>query len=278
MAIPADGRRKGKSMAELQQAGRLGAEDSSDPSRLRLGLAQYAPSWEDRAGTRARIAALLEDAPETDLLVLPEMSLTGFTMEAERAELDAGDHAFFAGLARSRRSAVCYGGAEEGRNALFLRGRDGALLGRYRKRHLFGLGGEPGSYLRGENAPAVLEWEGWRILPAICYDLRFAYHFWEAASSVDLALVPACWPASRDPHWRTLLKARAIENQFWVAGVNRIGRDPRLAYAGSSSVIDPAGEVVLDAGDAEGLHVVAIDRARVAAQRARFPFLADRLA
>lgn len=137
----------------------------------------------------------------------------------------------------------------------------------------------------GRGAPGLPEggdavvwtFEGWTILPAICYDLRFAYHFWERAAATDLVLVPANWPGSRREHWRSLLQARAIENQVPVAGCNRVGRDATLAYSGDSLVFDAQGRILADAGEAEGVLTCVVERERTAETRRRFPFLGDRL-
>jgi len=244
--------------------------------RLRLGLVQYAPVWCDPAASMDKLLALLREAPATDLLVLPEMSFTGFTMDAASAVPPPSVLERLSAIAGTRRTGIVYGAVEEGRNRIVLLDRSGARAGTYDKRHLFSLGDESRHYAPGSGVP---DWnfEGWTIRPSICYDLRFPYHFWEGAERCDLALVPACWPGSRERHWKTLLAARAIENQMWVAGVNRIGEEPRLSYNGASMVLDPRGTPVLDAGNAEGIHVVEVDREMVASTRSRYPFLEDRL-
>jgi predicted amidohydrolase len=243
---------------------------------LRLALLQFDPSFEDTAFARARVAALT-DGLSCDLLVLPEMTLSGFSMDPSVASLQDSDLAWYESLARRLGCGIVFGAVEEGRNVAILLGRDGARLGTYAKRHLFSLGGESRVYLRGSDAD-VWTFEGWTILPAICYDLRFAYHFWERAAEADLVLVPANWPCSRREHWRSLLQARAIENQVPVAGCNRVGRDAALAYCGDSLVFDAQGRILADAGDAEGLLTCVVEREHAAETRRRFPFLGDRLA
>jgi len=244
--------------------------------RLRLGLVQYAPTWCDPAASLAKVVELLRLAPDTDLLVLPEMSLTGFTMDASKAALPPAILERISAIARDRKTGIVHGTVEDGRNRIVLLDRRGARAGTYDKRHLFSLGDESRHYAPGSDVP---DWtfEGWTIRPSVCYDLRFPYHFWKGADRCDLALVPACWPGSRERHWKTLLAARAIENQVWVAGVNRIGAEPRLSYKGASTVLDPKGNPVLEAGDREGIHVVEIDRTAVSEARSRYPFLQDRL-
>lgn len=243
---------------------------------MRLGILQYAPVWEDAAATREKIARLVGSHPGCDLLALPEMCLTGFSMDPERTQVTPDDHAFFADLARTHGSALVYCVGDGGQIALFLRDRDGALIGRYAKRHLFAPGGEAANYRSGEVPPEIWNWEGWRILPSLCYDLRFPYQFWSRASESDLILLPANWPTARANHWRTLLAARAIENQCWTVGVNRTGDDPKTRHHGHSQVYDPTGEIALETGSLEGLFTVDLGLDEVATRRQRFPAFADR--
>lgn len=243
---------------------------------LRLGTAQFDQVFEDKQANRVRIEALFEASPGTDLCVLPEMTLTGFSMDPSKTALDEDDHAFFADLARRHRTAIVYGGVVDRSNVAILVDPDGIRRDPYAKMHLFALGNETRHYVPGSKK-TLWRLGGWRILPAICYDLRFSYLFWDVAHDIDLVLVPSNWPASRREHWRTLLQARAIENQVPVAGCNRIGRDPLVRYAGDSLVVGPQGHVLSDAGDAEGVFVASVERAETASVRSRFPFLDDRL-
>jgi len=242
---------------------------------LRLALLQFDPAFEDRAFARSRIDALVAGLT-CDLLVLPEMTLTGFTMSSSTASLGEDDLEWFAALARRIGCGVVFGGVEDGRNVAVLLDRRGERIGTYAKRHLFGLGGETEAYRPGATA-TTWDFEGWKILPAICYDLRFSYHFWDAANGHDLVVVPANWPASRREHWRTLLRARAIENQIVVAGCNRLGADPLARYGGDSLVVDAQGRILSDAADVEGIVLAEVDRSQTARTRERFPFLGDRL-
>jgi omega-amidase len=115
-----------------------------------------------------------------------------------------------------------------------------------------------------------------RVSPFVCYDLRFADELWDLAPATDCYVVVANWPAARRDHWCTLLRARAIENQAYVAGVNRVGTGGKLEYAGDTMLVDPFGEVVAGAGDEETVLVVEASPARVAEVRASYPFLDDR--
>jgi omega-amidase len=149
-------------------------------------------------------------------------------------------------------------------------------LARYAKMHLFSFAGEPMHYTAGE-APSVFGCQEAVVAPAICYDLRFPELFRYAVDhqAQILALI-ACWPAPREEHWLTLLRARAIENQCFVAAVNRCGRDPSgLAYSGRSQIIDPRGIVLIDAGNEEGVIQTEIDLEAQARYRREFPALDD---
>ncbi len=118
--------------------------------------------------------------------------------------------------------------------------------------------------------------EGLRVTPFVCYDLRFADDFWARGPDTDLFLVVANWPAARRRHWSSLLVARAIENQCFVAGVNRVGTADGLDYTGDSAIIDPLGEVLVSAAGVETVLVADVDAGVVAGVRSRFPFLQDR--
>ena len=119
--------------------------------------------------------------------------------------------------------------------------------------------------------------DGLRVTPFVCYDLRFADVFWRAAPDTDVYLVPANWPSPRREHWRTLLRARAIENQAYVVGVNRVGTaGDGTEHAGDSRIVGPTGELLATAAGVETVLVADVDAAEVAATRDRFRFMADR--
>ena len=118
--------------------------------------------------------------------------------------------------------------------------------------------------------------EGTRCSFFVCYDLRFADEFWALAGGTDCYVVPANWPAPRREHWMALLRARAIENQAYVVGVNRVGDGGRLHYCGDSTIVDPFGEIVAQAGDSETIIAADVDPERVRSVRAEYPFLQDR--
>ena len=246
---------------------------------MNVGLFQYDPVWENRAASREKILSILARRDEPafpDWLVFPEMTLTGFSNDSSKTTLEDSDVEFFRNLALVHRTAITFGGVAAGKNLSITIGSDGVERARYEKNHLFAFAQEDRHYRPGSG---VCEFDigGVRIRPVVCYDLRFPYLFWERTSEVDLYVVIANWPEARSHHWRSLLTARAIENQAYIVGVNRIGSDPLSQYAGDSRVIDPAGEVQLDCGNHEGMFVSSISVECVRDIRRRMPFLKDRL-
>jgi predicted amidohydrolase len=149
------------------------------------------------------------------------------------------------------------------------------LLVRYAKRQPFSLGNELSVHAAGRQAK-VFDWVGLRVGPLVCYDLRFPEVAREAvALGAEMLVCIASWPVARVEHWVTLLRARAIENQAWVVGVNRCGKDPHFTYPGRSVVVDPQGVVVADAADREGVLSVDCDAEVVRGWRGAFPALRD---
>jgi predicted amidohydrolase len=159
-------------------------------------------------------------------------------------------------------------------NTFVLAAPDGGTH-RYRKIHPFSHAGEE-QWVRPGTSFTTVDVRGLRCALFVCYDLRFADEFWGLAPSVDAYLVVANWPAKRRLHWSTLLRARAIENQAYVVGVNRVGDGGRLHYSGDSMIVDPFGEVLADGGDGERVIRAEVDAARVNAVRSEYPFLPDR--
>ncbi len=257
---------------------------------MRVAGIQHDIVWEDGASTRAHIAPLVASAVSdgAELVLLPEMFATGFSMHTERiAEAPDGPTTEF--LRTAAADHRCWIGGtvalhtDDARatNSFVLAGPNGELH-RYDKMHPFTHAGEHEHYAAG-SGPVVVTVAGLRIALFVCYDLRFADDFWDLAPSVDCYLVPANWPRVRREHWNTLLRARAIENQAWVVGVNRVGRVGSLEYSGDSAIIDPFGAVVASApGPAddgvgpEAIVLAEVDPGRVAAIRGEYPFLTDR--
>ncbi|MCU1374457.1 MAG: putative carbon-nitrogen hydrolase, partial [Actinomycetia bacterium] len=214
------------------------------------------------------------------LVVLTEMFAVGFSMDPDRVAepTDGPTVAWLVDRAATHgvwlAGSVPERGAGRPRNVLVVAGPDGTVH-RYAKVHPFTYSGEHEHYDAGTEL-VTIDVEGVRVSLFVCYDLRFADEFWGLAPTTDLYVVVANWPAKRRHHWRSLLVARAIENQAYVVGCNRVGTGDGLEYAGDSAVIDPLGEVLASAASTEAVLVVDVDPAVVAATRQRFPFLTDR--
>ena len=248
---------------------------------MRFASLQHDIAWEDPTRTRASIEPALDsiDLPHGSFLLLPELGDTGFSFDLDRiAELDGV--AWARELARSRGWHVQFGHAERGpeglgRNRATVVAPDGEILGAYDKIHPFSFAGEDRVY-RGGDRLLIVEAGGFSICPLVCYDLRFP-ELWRLATlaGAEVFTIGASWPAKRSSHWRSLLIARAIENQAFVVACNRVGRDPKHEYGGGSLIVDPTG-VVLAEGDAEVACVAAdLERHRLVEWRATFPAIAD---
>lgn len=241
-------------------------------------------AWEDREANHRRVAALLAEFPPAagSLVVLPEMFSSGFSMNVERiAENDAGptEH-FIRELARQYgiwlvAGLATQGADARGRNEALAAGPDGEVVARYQKIHPFAPGKEAQHYSGGD-AIVTFEAGEFTIAPFVCYDLRFPEIFRAGMQrGANILLVMANWPAARVEHWVTLLRARAIENQAYVIGVNRCGSDPYLPYPGRSLVVDFRGNVLADAGEEEGIVSSNTDLNALRAYRRELRFLAD---
>jgi predicted amidohydrolase len=254
---------------------------------LRVAGIQSELAWEAPEANRRALRPRIEQAAAAGarLVALPEMWPTGFSMRPEVvAEPEGGEsERFLAETARACGAAVCGSiaqrspGAARARNVFVAALPDGSVH-RYAKIHPFTYGGEAEHYEAGD-ALSPFRWEGARVTPLVCYDLRFPELWAAAAPSTDLFVVVANWPEARAAHWRALLVARAIETQAWVLGVNRVGEGGGLRYLGESALVSPLGEIAGDgfgrAGEARTV-TGEVSAAAVADVRARFPFLADR--
>jgi predicted amidohydrolase len=256
-------------------------------STLTIGLVQGDTRWHDAAANRGYYGDLVRSVgPRSDLVVLPETFLSGFTndtlgnaetMDGEglrwMRELSAEVDAVVTGSLVVRHADRCV-------NRLVWMRPDGSHE-HYDKRHLFRMAAEHERYAGGRER-LVVELKGWRICPQVCYDLRFPvwlrnrYEANAARFDYDLIVFVANWPAARRHAWRTLLRARAIENLAYCIGVNRVGTDGNgIAYAGDSAVLDFLGQPMVEAGAQEQTVTVTIDADSLAAHRMRFPAWMD---
>lgn len=257
---------------------------------MKVAAVQHDIVWEDAAATRRRVAPMIRQAADAGarMIALTEMFATGFSMHPERiAEPEGGPteqflleqaakhDAYLVASIAQRSADGTRGGKDSGfRNNAVLAGPDGTVH-RYAKIHPFSYAGEHERYDAGD-AHLTVDVDGLRVTLFVCYDLRFADEFWTCAHDTDLYVVPANWPEPRRDHWRTLLRARAIENQAYVLGINRVGTVKNLGYVGDSAIVDPLGRVLAEAGDGETVLSAEVEGATVSQVRQRFPFLVDR--
>ena len=246
---------------------------------MKIALLQSDIEWAMPCRNRFGAEAMIASAPGCDLYVLPEMFSTGFCTSPEGvAEPEPCDSLKWMKDNAEMFSAAIAGSVaveENGRffNRFYFVTPDGNAV-YYDKRHLFTYGGEHLKFTAG-NERKIVEYKGVRILLQVCYDLRFPV--WSRnRGDYDLALYVASWPETRADAWRQLLKARAIENQCFVAGVNRIGTDPSNSYCGGTMLIDPYGKVIAECADGmESVAVAEISMEELAAFRLKFPVLDD---
>jgi predicted amidohydrolase len=242
---------------------------------LAATLVQCELAWESPEDNRQQFTELFTQIPDkTDLIVLPEMFTTGFSMNAlANAEPPGGmTEAWMTEIARQYDCAVTGSIAVQTGQQVFNR----MLFAtpeqtfHYDKRHLFRMAGEHKRYAMGDER-VIVNWRDWRINLQVCYDLRFPV-FSRNRDNYDLLLYVANWPSARAAHWRSLLIARAIENQAVVMGVNRIGNDARgLNYQGDSIAIDASGNIVGDMHDSPGVQQVVFDGHALLSYRESFP-------
>jgi predicted amidohydrolase len=250
----------------------------------RIAAVQHDIVWEDRDANFTRLAPQVAGAvgAGAELVLLTETFSTGFSMTPGIGEPEGGPSSQFL-LGQAAEHGVWVAGscpevAPDGAlpyNSLVLAGPDGTVH-RYRKLHPFTHAGEHERFRAG-GAPLTVEIAGLRVTPFICYDLRFADVFWRAGPDTDVYLVPANWPSPRRLHWQTLLQARAIENQAYVVGCNRVGTaGDGTEHAGDSRIVSPMGELLATASGVETIVLADVDPAEVTATRDRLRFLADR--
>lgn len=232
--------------------------------------------WEDKPANHDKVHRLLASTrpPPGALVVLPEMFATGFSMNIPAMNDDDGTtQRFVVTIAKEYQVKVLAGIVRERRNEAVLFEVDGREITRYAKMHPFKFAGEtaePGT------EPVVVDCAEFKLAPTVCYDLRFPELFRAGLKrGANLFAVIANWPTPRLDHWLTLLKARAIENQAYVIGVNRCGSDPGNEYPGRSQIISPCGEVQVDAGEKESVMQAELNLPELLSYRQEFSALQD---
>jgi len=250
---------------------------------LKFALVQFAPIFENKKASKKYIEQMLTSMQlHVDMIIFPEMTLTGFTMRSRKFAEDGSDGdsvRFFSDLAKHYSAHIFAGfiirDGSSFYNTLGHFDPEGRLVAKYYKIHPFSFSGENKFYTAG-TGPETTRIDRYRIVLAICYDLRFPELFrMYAKKRVHLLIDIANWPQARIEHWRTLLKARSIEDQCYVIGVNRIGQDKKNVYNGNSCVFAPFGEEICQAGEQEGITTGTIDLEKVIQVQHDYPFLND---
>jgi predicted amidohydrolase len=251
---------------------------------MKVAVIQHDIAWADRDANFEALAPRVAEAAQNgaQLVVLSEMFSTGFVVDRDDIGEPTGGSSsqFLSRMAQQHDITIC-GSCPETQpddprpfNSLVVARPDGTF-DRYSKIHPFTYGGEDKHFRAGSSFKTVLV-NGVRLSLFVCYDLRFADEFWALAHDTDAYVIPANWPESRREHWMSLLTARAIENQAYVIGCNRIGDGGKLHYVGDSRIIDPLGVVIADAGNTSTTIYADVDPSQVTAVREKFQFLQDR--
>jgi predicted amidohydrolase len=247
---------------------------------MKIALVQTSLSWEDPTENRSHLAQKITGfMEEVDLIVLPEMFSSGFTMQpkAVAEQMEGETLSWLHHLAKAKDCAITGSLVieENGKyyNRLVFVTPDGGIK-TYDKRHLFTLAGEDKVYTAGTEK-VIIEYKGFKICPLICYDLRFPA-FSRNKEAYDILLYVANWPKARVHAWDILLKARAVENMCYTVGVNRIGTDHnQLDYIGHSQVVDYLGNYVLEPQESDGVYIITLDKPKMLETREKLAFLED---
>lgn len=249
---------------------------------MRIGIAQVDIQWERSYENMKKIEKLINQASkeEADLILFPEMSLTGFTMNIDKLVQSESEIINWAKqLAIKNNINIGFGFAapvsDKGVNRYAIISKEGDKLANYTKLHPFSYGKEDINYYKGIDIVSCKINE-FNVTPFICYDLRFPEIFQIASKGSQLIIVAANWPKSRENHWIALLRARAIENQCYVVGINRVGEGDGIEYNGGSLFIDPDGDMLNDITSNEGLIIRDIDISEVKKIREAFEIKNDR--
>ncbi len=247
---------------------------------MKIALCQNKIVWEDKKTNIGRAEQFIREAKEqkADIIFFPEMSFTGFSLEIENIKENGESINAVRKIATDNDMTVGFGWVRAcenmAQNVYTVVSSKGEVLSEYVKIHPFSYSGED-IYFKSGSQLAYFNYKGFNIGTLICYDLRFPEIFQALSKNADLIVVPACWPQKRNDHWKTLLKARAIENQCYIAAVNCVGNVGSLYYSGDSSVIDPDGKILYSVSNEEKLIVADINN-DVFEFRNNFPTKKDR--
>ena len=247
---------------------------------LKITIVQTDLTWEDKVANLQMLDQKLEQISPSDLIVLPEMFTTGFSMNAVHLAEDMHGKSIQWMIQQAKEKQAVLTGSliinenEQYFNRMLWVQPDGTIE-YYDKRHLFGMANESSTYTSGQQHK-IVQYKNWKIALFICYDLRFPV--WNRNSNdYDLAIYVANWPARRSAHWKALLQARAIENQAYVVAVNRVGKDANgFEHSGDSSLIDPAGQIIYQKAWDEEIYSCVLRKETLKEIREKLPFLVDR--
>ena len=254
---------------------------------VKITIVQFDQIWENISANYKKIEELLENLEQTDLIVLPEMFHTGFSMNTSLAEEWSNNEALIMlkNWSIKHNAAIYTSFMVSDNNGYFNRGvfvEPSSKVSFYDKRRSFGLGGEDKVFTAGESE-IIVDYKGWKFNLQICYDLRFPELIRNRIDSLsgeaayDALLYVANWPSKRELHWKILLHARAIENQCYTIGVNRIGTDGnQLDYSGASAIFDGLGSTILQMNNKESVQTVTLSWLNIQNLRKQLPFLKDR--
>jgi predicted amidohydrolase len=247
-----------------------------------IGIAQMDIIWEDSNKNMKKIQDFIKKASKNkvDLILFPEMALTGFTMDLNKLLLLEKEIInWIKKVARNNNINIGLGFAikvdEKGKNKYIMVSKDGQILAMYTKMHPFSYSGEEKKYHSGDGI-CVCKINEFQITPFICYDLRFPEIFQMASKEAQIITVAANWPKEREEHWITLLKARAIENQCYIIGINRVGLDDVLEYNGASIFVSPSGEILNEVNSEEILIMEDLEIKKIKQVKDKFDIKKDR--
>jgi len=253
---------------------------SESQETLTVALVQSKLIWEDRSKNRSIFEdQILSISKDVDIIVLPEMFTTGFTMNTSCAEkMDGESMQWLQKMATKKNAVICGSLIIEDNDQFFNRliwMPPSGEYSYYDKRHLFSFANEDAFYTPG-NQQKIINYLGWKINLNICYDLRFPVSLRNVSSAYDCLLFVANWPSKRSFHWKTLLKARAIENLSYVVACNRIGEDDNgLVYSGDSTVLGPDGTSLTEESTESNILIVKLSKANLDSYRKTFAFAED---
>jgi predicted amidohydrolase len=250
--------------------------------KLIIGIAQINIVWEDARENMKKVGEFVKKASKSnvELVLFPEMALTGFTMNIQKLLLSENEIInWIKKVALNNNVNIGLGFAvkvdEKGENKYVIVSKEGNILVQYIKIHPFSFGGEDKKYYSG-NKICPFKIGEFKITPFICYDLRFPEIFQAASKAAQIITVAASWPKDREEHWITLLKARAIENQCYIIGINRVGEGDNLHYSGASIFVNPNGEILNEINSEETLIVSNIEMDSITEIKNKFDIKKDR--